>query len=848
MPPSSIDARYPLLRQDERPIPGFRLIRCRGRGGFGEVWEAEAPGGFLVALKFVRLSSRGRAAELRALEFVRGIHHPNLLANFGSWQVDDTLIIGMELADRSLWDRYVEAIRQGYRGIPRAELLGYLSEVASGIDHLNDYRHSFDGRTSIGVQHRDLKPPNILLFGGGAKVADLGMARAMEGEVAGHTGIWTFSYAAPEFFRGQTTRQSDQYGLAATFCQLRGGRLPFGGDAASVTAGHLFARPDLEALPPPERPIVERALAKVPGERWPSCRAFVDALRALPADSVADALLDPDGPSSLAGEPRPSGHPGFCFPPGWVTSSSQAMESGWQHDMMSSGSTSVLPFAAVTPEPEGFVPPGGFGPSAPPASSPTLIFPDTVITPRAMPETSRGPAWNRRLAVAAAAVVALPTVLIPAPNRDHESQAARAPRDRVPARVLVPDRPAEPVPAPSVEVPPRPASPVEVVGINSDGDLETEPILFPLAGPEPGPVPAHAEAGSRPPADAPPVVAAGRPGQGPAEAGRPDPILEAPIGPGVTSLPALPPLTERRASDLAGQAGPPALAPKPGESEKVAGPPVPARSLPDPDARTVALNVPAPDAARGTGPAPTLPRGRADAAAAGAAFARGWGLFQQNSFDRAAVEFDEAIRLSPKHVASHLLRAIARHRAGDPRAALADYAEVIRARPDDVTAYISRGQAYQELKDYDRAIADYDEAIRRRPGDGDVRFRRGLARFRLADYAGSVVDFTEALRLDRDNAYAAEFRAEAVARRDAKDAKPPGPAAAPAAGVAPGSPAVRETTHLGPPTPTAPPAAGNGAGGVPGNATSRPRPNPNPAERRRPPGRRLLPWPWPRSK
>ena len=140
----------------------------------------------------------------------------------------------MELADGSLWDRYIEAANQGLSGIPRGELLGYLSEVAAGIGHLNDYRHTLDGRTGIGVQHRDLKPSNILLFGGGAKVADLGMARAMEGEVAGHTGIWTYSYAAPEFFRKQFSPRSDQYSLAATYCHMRGGSPPFGGSIEAL--------------------------------------------------------------------------------------------------------------------------------------------------------------------------------------------------------------------------------------------------------------------------------------------------------------------------------------------------------------------------------------------------------------------------------------------------------------------------------------------------------------------------------------------------------------------------------------------------------------------------------------
>ncbi len=372
MQPSLADLKTIALNPGDEPIPGFRLVRRRGRGGFGEVWEAEASGGFLVALKFVRLSSRARAAELRALEFVRGIHHPNLLANFGSWQVDDTLIIGMELADRSLWERYIEAADEGLSGIPRAELLGYLAEVAAGIGHLNEYRHSFDGRTRIGVQHRDIKPSNILLFGGGAKVADLGMARAMEGEVSGHTGIWTFSYAAPEFFRGETTRQSDQYGLAATYCQLRCGRLPFEGTAASVTAGHLFGKPDLDALPEPERPIVERALAKVPGDRWPDCRAFVNALRAIPSGEVPDSLIEPDSPVDIPREQRSSTGAISALPTGFDPLFGPQTGTGWRD------------FDSTDDRDDGLASPTGFPehPAAP-ASADQVV---TRILPASEPE------------------------------------------------------------------------------------------------------------------------------------------------------------------------------------------------------------------------------------------------------------------------------------------------------------------------------------------------------------------------------------------------------------------------------------------------------------------------------
>jgi tetratricopeptide (TPR) repeat protein len=307
---SDTEAIPPILRPRQR-ISGYALVRRLGRGGVAEVWEAESPRGYRLALKLVHLSTDLRSGELRALKITRGIRHPHLLSIFGTWQVENLLVISMELADRSLWDRFVEANVQGLRGIPRGELLGYLRPVADAIDYLNDYRHSVGGRAGVGVQHRDLKPHNILLVGGRAKVADFGMARIMERSIASHTGPCTLPYAAPEYFGGQTSRQSDQYALAVTYCQLRGGRMPFPGTTAQITVGHLCNEPDLEGLPEPERPVVARALAKRPEDRWHDCRSFLDALGALGSDeavNVPDTLPRENWVAASAGEPGDALH------------------------------------------------------------------------------------------------------------------------------------------------------------------------------------------------------------------------------------------------------------------------------------------------------------------------------------------------------------------------------------------------------------------------------------------------------------------------------------------------------------------------------------------------------------
>jgi formylglycine-generating enzyme required for sulfatase activity len=259
----------PRLAPGERPLPDFVLVAKLGEGGFGEVWKARGPGGIDVALKFIALGDRVGEVELRALELIKGIRHPHLVGLFGAWQQDDQLILAMDLADGTLLDCLNAALLQGHQGIPRPELLEYMREAAKGLDHLN----------SINIQHQDVKPQNLLLVGGGVKVADFGLAKVLQHSVTGksHGGL-SLAYAPPEFHDRKTTRWSDQYSLAVSYCQLRGGRLPFGGSAREVMIGHVMHPPDLTMLPEAERAAVARALSKEPKERWPSCREFVEAL------------------------------------------------------------------------------------------------------------------------------------------------------------------------------------------------------------------------------------------------------------------------------------------------------------------------------------------------------------------------------------------------------------------------------------------------------------------------------------------------------------------------------------------------------------------------------------------
>ena len=249
---------------DEEPIPGYRLIKPLGSGGFGEVWQCEAPGKILKAIKFVfgnldaSATGDGRARqEFHALQRVKEVRHPFVLSIERIDILDGEVAIVMELAENSLYDVLQELRQTGLPGIPRDRLLRYMADTADGLDFLGETHN---------LMHLDVKPRNLFLVGDHVKVADFGLTKHLErSSSSGIMAGISPQYAAPETFASRITKFSDQYSLAIVYHELLTGRRPFTGKTIRELAlQHMNLDPDLSGLPERDRRIVALRVSERP--------------------------------------------------------------------------------------------------------------------------------------------------------------------------------------------------------------------------------------------------------------------------------------------------------------------------------------------------------------------------------------------------------------------------------------------------------------------------------------------------------------------------------------------------------------------------------------------------------
>ncbi|MCZ7541616.1 MAG: serine/threonine protein kinase [Anaerolineae bacterium] len=262
----------------------YELRQLIGVGGMGAVYR-----GFQANLErevAIKVLSTALASETGYVErFYReaktaaALEHAHIVPVYDyGIQRDISYVVMRLLAGGTLAER-VRFCLERERSLPAPGEVGeLLRQVASALD----YAHS------QGVIHRDIKPSNIMFDNqGNAYLVDFGIAKLMEAtsSLTG-TGVamGTPIYMPPEQWRSEKlTPAADQYALAATVYGLLAGRTPY---EASTPFGlmhkHFNETPTPVHLRRPGLPesasaVLERALAKAPGDRFPTVTAFAQA-------------------------------------------------------------------------------------------------------------------------------------------------------------------------------------------------------------------------------------------------------------------------------------------------------------------------------------------------------------------------------------------------------------------------------------------------------------------------------------------------------------------------------------------------------------------------------------------
>jgi serine/threonine protein kinase len=260
-------------------LGGYRILRPLGEGGTGQVFlAARDRDGQQVAIK-VLPPKRALQEEQTLLRFrremdlSRRVSHPNLARTLDVGNEGDIYFMVMEyIAGESLYET-VKGTPGGPLRVP--DTARFFVKVLDGLGAAH----------RAGLIHRDIKPSNIMVTPeGDAKILDLGLARALEGEerpgsARPNVVVGTLDYASPEQLgnAADADRRSDLYSIGCTLYFTLAGRPPFeGGDVVNKIFKHRMEEPEplervARGIPAAFAAIVRKLMAKDPDDRYQSC-------------------------------------------------------------------------------------------------------------------------------------------------------------------------------------------------------------------------------------------------------------------------------------------------------------------------------------------------------------------------------------------------------------------------------------------------------------------------------------------------------------------------------------------------------------------------------------------------
>ncbi len=281
--PSADDA-WPRSAAPAQQLAQYRLLRSLGRGGLGEVFEAQAPDGRAVAIKtfLLRDDDQGLLASafVREANLGQRLNHPDIVKVLDSGCHQDHAYLVMEFVAGHDLRRHTRAGNL----LPLQQVLQITQRVALALAAAH----------AIRVIHRDIKPDNVLVHGPSdtVKITDFGLARLGDA-FRSRTGIiaGTPAYMSPEQLAEATIGPaSDLYALGVVLFELLTGRLPH--EATSL--GELLLQVARHPAPPVDRfrpdlpaalvDLVAHLLHKKAPHRPQDGIAVADQLAALLAD------------------------------------------------------------------------------------------------------------------------------------------------------------------------------------------------------------------------------------------------------------------------------------------------------------------------------------------------------------------------------------------------------------------------------------------------------------------------------------------------------------------------------------------------------------------------------------